>query len=545
MIVTVNQTETAPLLPDTNSEDKLSDFSQSSSNGDSFQLLSERNAFDYLDLEVATVTQATSIKMIENSTMANASSYNATYNTTTLDPVLIERFLRNRAIDNPWFHILISLYIVLIIFGAVGNILVVIAVVRKPIMRTARNLFILNLATSDLLLCVVTMPLTLVEIVFKYWPFGSCSILCRTIGLLQALCIFVSTISITAIAFDRYQVIVYPTRDSLQVVGAFSILVCIWLLALLLATPMFIFKKLISTETPKLLQQIGLQESITFCIEDWPINNGRFYYSIFSLCVQYLVPILIVSMAYFGIYNKLRSRITVVTVQSSAQRRVERGRRMKRTKCLLISIAIIFGVSWMPLNIFNLYADMQRGAVTQNMLVIYAICHMIGMSSACSNPLLYGWLNENFRKEFRELICQCTFSTNDDLTGPTTGSNMQAVAARRRRKHGADMSKGELELLDHSCQAIAASKRGPGACGGCGCCVGCGGGGDGDCENGINGISMATTDFVTGHRNGGSRLRSAVTESVALTENPMPTEIAMDLIIPTEQSKLMPRLEQY
>uniref|UniRef100_A0A6P4EGS3 Neuropeptide F receptor-like n=2 Tax=melanogaster group TaxID=32346 RepID=A0A6P4EGS3_DRORH len=82
------------------------------------------------------------------------------------------------------------------------------------------------------------MPLTLMEILSKYWPYGSCSILCKTIAMLQALCIFVSTISITAIAFDRYQVIVYPTRDSLQFVGAVTILAGIWALALLLASPL-------------------------------------------------------------------------------------------------------------------------------------------------------------------------------------------------------------------------------------------------------------------------------------------------------------------
>lgn len=68
--------------------------------------------------------------------------------TLTLDPVLIESFTRNRSIDGPWYHILILLYSILIIFGSLGNILVVIAVVRKPLMRTARNLFILNLAIS-------------------------------------------------------------------------------------------------------------------------------------------------------------------------------------------------------------------------------------------------------------------------------------------------------------------------------------------------------------------------------------------------------------
>lgn len=28
------------------------------------------------------------------------------------------------------------------------------------------------------------------------------------------------------------------------------------------------------------------------------------------------------------------------------------------------------------------------------------------MSSACSNPMLYGWLNDNFRKEFNEILCR-------------------------------------------------------------------------------------------------------------------------------------------
>ncbi|XP_017130913.1 neuropeptide F receptor isoform X1 [Drosophila elegans] len=486
MIISMNQTA-----------EHLSGYVSSSNSG---RYLDDRHPLDYLDLGPARALNATAV---------NTSEMNET-GSRPLDPVLIDRFLSNRAVDSPWYHMLISMYGVLIVFGALGNTLVVIAVVRKPIMRTARNLFILNLAISDLLLCLVTMPLTLMEILSKYWPYGSCSILCKTIAMLQALCIFVSTISITAIAFDRYQVIVYPTRDSLQFVGAVTILAGIWALALLLASPLFVYKELINTDTPALLQQIGLQDTIPYCIEDWPSRNGRFYYSIFSLCVQYLVPILIVSVAYFGIYNKLKSRITVVAVQAaSAQRKVERGRRMKRTNCLLISIAIIFGVSWLPLNFFNLYADMERSPVTQNMLVRYAICHMIGMSSACSNPLLYGWLNDNFRKEFHELLCHCSEPTNVALNGHTTGCNVHS-AARRRRKlgAGADLSRGELKLL------------GPG-----GAQSGTVGG------EGVTGL--AATDFMTGGHHAGG-LRSAITESVALTEN-----------MPSEVTQLMPRLEQY
>ncbi|XP_054089903.1 neuropeptide F receptor isoform X3 [Zeugodacus cucurbitae] len=357
---------------------------------------------------------------------------------------LVERFSQNRAIGDQWHYVLISIYLAMIICGTVGNIFVVIAVVRKPIMRTARNLFILNLAISDLLLCVITMPITLLEILSKYWPFGMFEVICKSVAMLQAVSIFVSTISITAIAFDRYQLIVYPTRESLQVGGVIAILAGIWLFAVLLASPLFIYKRLEQAEIPPLLQSLGIH-GVCFCVEDWPVSHGRFYYSIFSLCVQYLVPILIVSGAYFGIYKKLRSRTTVVAMQTP-QRKAERGRRMQRTNCLLITIALIFGISWMPLNVYNLYADMRSPmAVTERMLVIYACCHMFGMSSACTNPLLYGWLNDNFR------------------SGQT----------RRRRKH-AEISKGDLKLLPNN-----------------------------------NGVGQ----------------RSAVTESIALTENPISTEV--------------------
>ncbi|XP_064550753.1 neuropeptide F receptor isoform X3 [Drosophila montana] len=486
MIIAMNRTELGTLPQFESSAEIFKAIARNSN----FDLIGERRHLpNFPSLNTGDVSSSSS--SISNSSNNNSSSssnssssnshsnmtmllLNSTSNESNLmpadmDPVLMDQYLHNRAIGSPWYHLLIAMYSVLIVFGAMGNIMVVIAVLRKPIMRTARNLFILNLAISDLLLCLVTMPLTLMEILSKFWPYGSCAVLCKTIATLQALSIFVSTISITAIAFDRYQVIVYPTRDSLQFVGAVAILAGIWILALTLASPLFIYKQLISMDMPAVLQRLGVPHRISYCIEDWPLSDGRFYYSIFSLCVQYLVPILIVSVAYFGIYNKLKSRITVVTVQSSSQRKVERGRRMKRTNRLLISIAIIFGVSWLPLNFFNLYADLQHpSAVTQRMLVAYAICHMIGMSSACSNPLLYGWLNDNFR------------------------SNVQAAAARRRRKH-------ELQLLGNSVQRGAS---------------------DGDC---LGGMSIAATEFNTRHTVNGTR--SAVTESVALTENPMPSEM--------------------
>lgn len=123
-------------------------------------------------------------------------------------------------------------------------------------------------------------------------------------------------------------------------------------------------------------------------------------------------------VTYLRIYIKLRYRFAQGFVsrdeastnpqqhQSNARRQL-RGRRLQRTNMLLISIAVIFCISWLPLNLYNLIADNSTSIdfTTQKMTVIYAVCHMMGMSSACSNPVLYGWLNDNFWKEFKDIMC--------------------------------------------------------------------------------------------------------------------------------------------
>ncbi|VDD98026.1 unnamed protein product, partial [Enterobius vermicularis] len=91
-------------------------------------------------------------------------------------------------------------YIVVIVFGTCGNFLTIWAVARYPQMRTTRNFFILNLALSDFFVCIITAPITLYTVLHVFWPFGKVS--CKLAGSLQGFGVFLSTFSITAIAFD-------------------------------------------------------------------------------------------------------------------------------------------------------------------------------------------------------------------------------------------------------------------------------------------------------------------------------------------------------
>jgi len=73
-----------------------------------------------------------------------------------------------------------------------------------------------------------------------------------------------------------------------------------------------------------------------------------------------------------------------------------------------MTIALVFSITWLPLNVLNLVLDLYNPYSLpldeETMLIIYAVCHLFGMSSACANPFLYGWFNDNFRNEFRSML---------------------------------------------------------------------------------------------------------------------------------------------
>lgn len=117
---------------------------------------------------------------------------------------LLEQMRDERTFDPTTEALLILAFAVFISVGVLGNGMVCFVVARNPHMRTPRNIFIINLAISDLTLCVFTQPLNLYLLIRTQWELGS--FMCKLVTMFQGTNLFVSTISITAIALDRFQV---------------------------------------------------------------------------------------------------------------------------------------------------------------------------------------------------------------------------------------------------------------------------------------------------------------------------------------------------
>lgn len=78
---------------------------------------------------------------------------------------------------------LIPSYSVILLCAVVGNLLVISTLMQNRRMRTITNLFLLNLAISDMLLGVLCMPVTLVGTLLRNFIFGE--FLCKLIQFSQ------------------------------------------------------------------------------------------------------------------------------------------------------------------------------------------------------------------------------------------------------------------------------------------------------------------------------------------------------------------------
>lgn len=78
---------------------------------------------------------------------------------------------------------LIPCYSIILIFAIVGNLLVASTLFQNRRMRTITNVFLANLAISDMLLGVLCMPITLVGTYLRHFIFGE--LVCKFIQFAQ------------------------------------------------------------------------------------------------------------------------------------------------------------------------------------------------------------------------------------------------------------------------------------------------------------------------------------------------------------------------
>ncbi|XP_032794189.1 5-hydroxytryptamine receptor [Daphnia magna] len=232
--------------------------------------------------------------------------------------------------DNLIFTSLTSAILgVLILATIIGNVFVIAAILLERHLHSVANYLIVSLAVADLLVACLVMPLGAVYEISQRWILGP--ELCDMWTSSDVLCCTASILHLVAIATDRYWAVTnldYIHNRNVSRIGTMIFLV--WAVALIVSVaPLFGWKD------AEFLDRVNIQQR---CLISQDVS-----YQIFATCATFYVPLAVILIVYWKIFQTARRRIRKrVNHQQSQQldhSHINRDRKMIRRwfKCAAAS----------------------------------------------------------------------------------------------------------------------------------------------------------------------------------------------------------------
>jgi hypothetical protein len=282
------------------------------------------------------------------------------------------------------------------VLGTLGNILVF-KVILSHNRRKVSEYLILNLCATDLGACAISIPLDLVERAWKSFPFGE--FLCNIVYPFQTILMAVSVMTLLAMSYERYRLIVTPFKSHINSKIAICTIVITWLISCLLVLPYMMVLRLDHDDE---------------CKERWPQEIYRKAFTLSVFLVLYLIPLIIISVFYALIiktmYQDSRRRIMECFDSTSADRNahtrdmmVNRIQRNMRVVKIFMSAGLVFAVCMLPTHLSWLWHDFGSGSNNRHFTKIVTFSNVLMYSNSAIDPFIFG--SFKLRKLFLDVSC--------------------------------------------------------------------------------------------------------------------------------------------
>ncbi|XP_018566563.1 protein trapped in endoderm-1 [Anoplophora glabripennis] len=281
--------------------------------------------------------------------------------------------------------------IVFCIVGIVGNLVTVLALIRCPKLRAhATTAFVLSLCLSDLIFCVLNLPLTAARYIYEAWILGD--VLCKLFPVLFYGNVGVSVLNMVAITLNRY-VLISCHQYYNQLYSKLSIwiqLVCIWGATFLLMLPPLL----------EIWGKLGLDASTFSCTI--LKKDGKSPKKVIFL-VGFALPCVVIILAYSCIYYSVRkSRKKLKSHQPITDKRSSRREKDdSRLTKLMALIFICFLFCFLPLMVVNVFDDNGNDIKYP---VLHVLASILAWASSVINPFIYAASNRQYRSAYSKLL---------------------------------------------------------------------------------------------------------------------------------------------
>ncbi|XP_038647820.1 neuropeptide Y receptor type 5-like [Scyliorhinus canicula] len=217
-------------------------------------------------------------------------------------------------------YLLVGIYTFITVLGLLGNFFVVFALCKNLKQKSMVNFLIGNLALSDILILLFCSPFTLTYVLLDQWIFGE--IMCYIVPFVQCVSVMVSILMLMSIAMVRYHMINNPLSNHFTINTGYLVMGTVWIIGFTICSPLPIFHKIIDLSETVHLESL---KNKYLCIESWPSDTYRIAYTLSLLIIQYILPIVCLTISHASVCRKISATVP------SRQRRSEENEMINLT----------------------------------------------------------------------------------------------------------------------------------------------------------------------------------------------------------------------
>lgn len=326
-------------------------------------------------------------------------------------------------------YLLIVLYVFVMALAVTANILVIAVVFKYHYMRSVTNYFVVNLSVADLLVTTICMPVAVSQAVSLKWIHGE--VMCKLSFYLQGVAVAASVFTITAMSIDRYLAIRSPIafRRVFNRKSTVFVIIALWVVALIIFAPLLRVTSLqnpgimilrnISFHGSNFAQNISTDLYFYMCLEDFKsVGIEAPLFGTMCFVLVYAIPGFVVVLSYIMMGRTLCARKPPFDCDgaqgsASSQQSFRLVRERRRIAWILLLLAVLFALCWLPYNVLMLLKDLDiisvRGtengeAEGWNNAISY--CLFLGHANSALNPTVYCFMTRNFRQNVTEILCR-------------------------------------------------------------------------------------------------------------------------------------------
>ncbi|KAM7392472.1 hypothetical protein PAMA_007539 [Pampus argenteus] len=287
-------------------------------------------------------------------------------------------------------------YIIVLVVGLPANAMAIWVFLFRTKKKHPSSIYMANLALADLLFVIWT-PL---KIAYHFggnnWIYGEplCKVL---VGFFYGN-MYCSILFIACLSVQRYWVVAHPLsqqRKNNKV--AVGVCVAIWAFIWLTTTPLYLYDQTAKLKDP----------NITTChdvsvihdpLNPFPSVQLPYYYFIFMGLVVFLVPCIVIIVAYILLLRALGKSMEDSTAAKNRNKAV----------VLIVTVLVTFLVCFIPSNIMLvLHYSLLKDGVVNNGYGFYITTLCLASLNSCLDPFIYYFVSEDFRNHVKNtLLCR-------------------------------------------------------------------------------------------------------------------------------------------